>query len=78
MAIHPAHVLSHFGLDRLQQEIVKWVQSVREDELGPREDSQLIAGSVEVVSSGKLIGWLIDTATPDTELWPKPKPSFER
>ena len=37
------HVLAHFWLNGLQHEVVNGVKRIREYELGPRKDTQLIA-----------------------------------
>ena len=66
--VDPSDVLPHLGLDRLQEEGVDGVQRVREDELGPGEDAQLVTGAVEVIPAGELVRRLVDTATPDAKL----------
>ena len=66
--VDPPDVLPHLGLDRLEEERVDWVQRVGEDELGPREDAELVAEVVEAVDAGFFVGGLVDAAAPDAEL----------
>ena len=53
--IDPSHVLPHFGGNAVQEEVVDGIQRVREDELRPREDAQLVAHRVEVVPARQLV-----------------------
>ena len=55
VVVDPPDVLAHLWLDALEEEVVDRVQRVREDELRPREDAQLVAHRVEVVSARQLV-----------------------
>ena len=69
MTIDSSHILAHFLFDACQQEVAEPIERVREDELRPREDAQLVAGGVEVVSACQDVGWLVDASSPDSQLF---------
>ncbi len=68
MAVDPPNVLSDLRLDALKNEVVDRVQRVREDELRPREDAQLVARRIEVVPARQLVRRLVDPPAPNAQL----------
>lgn len=55
MTFHPSDILSNFGIDTLQQEIIDRIKSVGENELAPGKNTKLIARGVKVITTGQLV-----------------------
>ena len=55
VAVDPPDVLRDLGRDGREQPAVDWVERVGEDELGPSEDTELVARCVEVVPARELV-----------------------
>ena len=68
MLIDPPDVLSHFGHNRVNQEVVQGVEGVGEDELRPRENAQLVANGIELIAASQLVRGLVGSSTPDAQL----------
>lgn len=71
VAVDAPHVLAHLGRDRREQPVVDGIQRVGEDELGPREDAELVARRVEVVPARELVRRLVDPTAPHAQLSPR-------
>lgn len=69
--VNPANILSDLGLDGLEKEWIDGIESIREDELGPSKDPQLVAERIEIIETTirRCIGRLVAPASPNTKLW---------
>lgn len=67
MPINPPHVLTNFGFNRLQQEVVDRVHRIREYQLRPGQDTQFIAQRVEIINAPRnaWVRGLVSTASPN-------------
>ena len=68
MFVDSPDILPDLWINPLQEEVVHGVQVVREDELRPREDPQLVARRVEVVPARQFVRRLVYPSAPHAQL----------
>lgn len=68
--VYSPNILANLWFDRLQHEIVDRIQSIRENELRPREDPKFIANGIEVITTTRYRRrrWLVSSSAPNSQL----------